>query len=46
MEGKIREVLKEKKENKKKNKKKGKGGEKKDKDNIFIIIILGGRPTF
>ena len=43
MEGKAGEVLKEGKKDKGENKEKGKGGG--DKNNILIIIILGGRLT-
>ena len=45
MEGKAGEVLKEGKKNKGEDKKEGKGGGEKNKNNIFIIIILKGRPT-
>ena len=44
MEGKAGEVLKEGEEDEGEDKEEGKGGEE-NKDNIFIIIILGGRPT-
>ena len=45
MEGEAGEVLKEGKEDKGEDKKKGKGGGEKNKGNILIIIILGGRLT-